>query len=104
MVHQYVTGVRGPGGFPAPVCNIIEGQPLWHWCEVAFWLRQNDMIQEDVVSEAQEVALINTNLAMRHHHQLDPRLSDEIAGSLAVDPQPAHARSPARKKRQSAVQ
>ena len=47
LVHQYITGQRGPGGFPAPVCNITDGVPLWFWCEVAYWLRQNDMISHD---------------------------------------------------------
>ena len=46
LVHQYVTGERGPGGFPPPACNVSDDadSPLWYWCEVAYWLYQNNMI------------------------------------------------------------
>jgi hypothetical protein len=30
LVHQYITGVRGPGGFPSPACDITDGDPLWY--------------------------------------------------------------------------
>ena len=83
LVHQYIAGVRGPGRFPAPACKITDGVPLWYWCEVAYWLRQNDMISHDAATEAQEVALINTVLEMRYHQKLDPKLSEEILRSLA---------------------
>jgi hypothetical protein len=89
LVYQYITSQRGPGGFPAPVCNITDGYPLWYWCEVAYWLRQNDMIKQDVATEAQEAALINTVLEMRYHRQVAPALSAEILGRLSADPSAA---------------
>ena len=91
LVHQYITGIRGPGSFPPPVCNITDGVPLWYWCEVAYWLRQNDMISHNVATEAQEVALINVVLEMRYHRKLDPMLSEEILQSLADEPSSANA-------------
>ena len=58
LVHQYITGVRGPGAFPAPVCNISDddASPLWYWCEVASWLFENNMIPEEALREAQVLA------------------------------------------------
>ena len=35
LIHQYMTGKRGPGGFPAPECNLTDGAPLWAWCAVS---------------------------------------------------------------------
>ncbi len=29
LVNQYITGKRGPGGFPGPDCTITEEKPLW---------------------------------------------------------------------------
>ena len=78
LVHQYMMGVRGPGSFPAPVCDITEGAPLWYWCEVAYWLWQNDMIKEDVLREAQEVAVINSFLELAYQRQIEPELTGEV--------------------------
>jgi hypothetical protein len=86
MVHQYITGARGPGNFPAPACNITDGIPLWFWCEVAYWLRQNDMISQDAATEAQEAALVNTVLEMQYHRRIDPTLCEEILKSLVDEP------------------
>ena len=52
LVHQYITGLRGPGGFPAPAGNLSEGVPFWYWNEVAHWLWKNDMIGEDIATDA----------------------------------------------------
>jgi hypothetical protein len=82
LVHQYITGVRGPGGFPAPVGNITEGDQFWLWSEVASWLGANDMIKNNVLRETIEVATINTHLEVLHLRQLDPALSSEISVSL----------------------
>ncbi len=84
QVHQYITGKRGPGNFPAPACHITDEVPLWYWCEVAYWLWQNGMIAEDVVREAHEVDMINLVLGLQHRKQLDPDMTDEVLRSLAA--------------------
>jgi hypothetical protein len=76
-VHQYITGERGPGGFPAPVCYIAAG-PLWFWCEVAQWLWQNDMITDQERRDALFLALINDVLDLRYKRQFDLESMDEI--------------------------
>jgi hypothetical protein len=78
LVHQYITGVRGPGGFPPPICHVADESPLWMWCEVAYWLHQNDMITEDALREAQLVAVINNVLELQHQRKLDPKLAQEV--------------------------
>jgi hypothetical protein len=78
LVHQYLTGARGPGGFPSPACTVPEGAPLWYWSEVAGWLWQNDMIEEKVLREAQDAALINSALELQHQCDRDPSLTEEV--------------------------
>lgn len=38
-IGQLVRGVRGPGGFPAPIARHGTPNPLWSWYEVDAWFR-----------------------------------------------------------------
>ena len=78
LIHQYIRGERGPGGFPPPVCDIVDGASLYYWCEVAQWLWENDMITESVLRDAQEVAVINSVLELQHHKQHHSGLANEV--------------------------
>ncbi len=78
MVTQYVSGRRGPGGFPPPACDLTDGRPLWYWCEVSSWLCQNGIVGEDVLRDSQDVAVINSVLELIHLRRLDPSLADEV--------------------------
>jgi hypothetical protein len=82
LVHQYLTGARGPGGFPAPACDLTDGTPLWSWCEVADWLWQNDMIKEETLRETNELAAVNAVLEYEQRRQREPALTAEIIRSL----------------------
>jgi hypothetical protein len=82
LVHQYINGSRGPGGFPAPVCEICDGSTLWSWCEVAGWLWENDMIKEDVLRESEEVEVINSVLEMEHQRKTRPQLTEEVVKAV----------------------
>ena len=84
LVHQYITGARGPGRFPAPDCNLTEGQPLWAWCAVGAWLSKNDMIRPETLRDAEIVAAINNALERSHQRQRDPALVDEISRAVAA--------------------
>jgi hypothetical protein len=84
LVNQYISGVRGPGGFPAPTCEINEGALLWRWCEVASWLRQNMMIKENALRAAEEVAVINSVFEFLYHRKLNPDLVLELFSDLKV--------------------
>jgi hypothetical protein len=87
LVHQYITGVRGPGKFPAPACQLTETAPLWYWCEVAQWLRENNMISEEEAREAWDLALINSVLEFRRNRQLEPAAVEQMYREL-LDAQP----------------
>lgn len=82
LVHQYIAGERGPGGFPPPSCHISD-YPFWAWCEVACWLWQNDMIKEDVLLEAEDDAVINNVLDLQHRKRQDPKYINDIFESLS---------------------
>lgn len=84
LIHQYMTGVRGPGGFPPPACNITDNAPLWYWCEVAYWLWSHDLIAQDVLQEAQEVAVVNSVLDLEYQRHVAPDLTKEIMQSLCL--------------------
>lgn len=84
LVHQYTLGARGPGGFPSPVCEIVDGTFLWPWCEVAYWLWENDMIEKDVLRDAQEVEMINSVLEIQRQKLLKPELAAEVIRSVGA--------------------
>ena len=74
QVFQYVSGERGPGGFPPPACQITDKAPLWKWCEVAYWLWHNGIIKENALRAAQEVDAINSVLEFCHQKKENPDL------------------------------
>lgn len=78
LVHQYITGQRGPGGFPAPACNLAHGRPLWQWCAVSYWLVQNDLLRVETWEQARVVEAINTELEMARQRECDPALAKEV--------------------------
>jgi hypothetical protein len=79
MVHQYITGERGPGNFPAPECYLRERSPLWAWCAVSYWLAQNNIIRPEDSWNAEVVAAINTYLESARQRKRHPELVKEIA-------------------------
>ena len=87
-MHQYIAGKRGPGGFPPPVmcdlCDKDEGT-LWYWCEVAGWLFQNDMIPEQVLTNAMDLDIINTVLDLSRQQKFSPKVAAEILQSVGPD-------------------
>jgi hypothetical protein len=85
LVHQYITGARGPKGFPPPACHLSDDSPLWQWCEVAGWLHQNGIIKEDVLRQAQQVAVINSVLDLRQQRRLAPQLTREVLEAVGQD-------------------
>lgn len=82
LVNQYINGLRGPGYFPPPACNIVDGVPLWYWCEVAYWLFDNNLIKEEDLRDAQEVAAINRVLEFAYQRRTKPELTNEVVKYL----------------------
>ncbi len=83
-MEQYVSGKRGPGGFPAPACNIKEGQPLFYWCEVAYWAYQNNILSESANREAQEIAILNNILELEHQKVIEPEATARMLRHFSV--------------------
>jgi transcriptional regulator with XRE-family HTH domain len=65
LVHQYMTGQRGPGHFPPPACHLAEHAPLWAWCAVSYWLVQNNLLRPEESWNAKVVHAINMALEQR---------------------------------------
>jgi len=78
LVGQYVNGQRGPGNFPAPVADLVEGQPLWQWCEVAEWLFTNQLVSADVLEHSRVIAAINSACEYLHQRKHDAALQEEV--------------------------
>ncbi len=85
LVRQYISGGRGPGGFPPPACNLTDNAPLWYWCEVAYWMYENDIIREDDLRDAQDLAVINNVLEIEHQKLAFPELTKEIVDALSSE-------------------
>ncbi|MBX3424031.1 MAG: hypothetical protein KF752_20945 [Pirellulaceae bacterium] len=83
-IDQYITGSRGPGGFPAPACNITDGAPLYYWCEVAYWAVRNNLLSQQANKEAQELATLNTILELEHQKQIAPEITDALLKKFQV--------------------
>ncbi len=84
LVHQYITGVRGPGGFPPPACHITKDAPLWYWCEIAFWLSEHDIITEEDLREALDLAIINSALELAWQRRVFPEETKTILEELSL--------------------
>ncbi|MGA2496605.1 MAG: hypothetical protein ABSH20_02620 [Tepidisphaeraceae bacterium] len=84
LVHQYMTGQRGPGAFPPPECHLTDHAPLWAWCAVSFWLVQNDLIRPEESWNAEVVKTINQVLESGRPRQPNRELLEEITRELQV--------------------
>ena len=85
LVHQYMIGKRGPGGFPPPECHLTDHAPLWAWCAVSFWLVQNNLLRPEVGWNAEVVEAINNYLEWERQRQRHPELLDEIKQGLQLN-------------------
>jgi predicted transcriptional regulator len=83
LVQQYIAGKRGPGGFP-PACQVAGEAALWMWCDVAYWLWRNDMIREEELHDAQQLAGINTVLELHRQQGLAPAFMHEVIQAITT--------------------
>ena len=59
---------RGPGDFPSPVAYVDEKTRLWHWPDVAHWLREHGKAKVVIDPEAADlVAAMNAAFDLREH-------------------------------------
>lgn len=83
-VHQLITGVRGPGTFPGPACELGENTPLYYWCEVAYWLWEHGHVEERMALEAEEIAAINSWLELQYHERHGRVRTEDFCKSLGA--------------------
>lgn len=64
-VRLYVTGKRGPGGFPTPVSVLHGGTRVWEWATVVEWFRtqMNELLDEPEMIDTEHAALFDAHLA-----------------------------------------
>ena len=82
LVQQFISGARGPGGFPAPACRLTDRAALWRWREVAGWLWENGMIKEEDVRAAEDSAVINSVLDFVYFRRINPDPAVELCAEL----------------------
>lgn len=84
LIHQYITGQRGPGTFPPPECHLADHKPLWAWCAVSHWLAQNNLLRPEESWNAEVIAAINTTLESARQRERHPELVSEVSRELRV--------------------
>jgi len=82
LVHQYMTGTRGPGGFPPHACHLADRAPLWAWCAVSYWLAQSNLLRAEECRNAEVIEAVNSVLERAMQQQRCPELLDEITREL----------------------
>lgn len=82
LVHQYMTGKRGPGEFPPPECHLTDHAPMWAWCAVSHWLVQNNLLRPEEGWNAEVVDAINNYLEGERQRQRHPELLKRIQRDL----------------------
>jgi hypothetical protein len=80
MVHHYITGHRGVGRFPSPL--VIGNRPYWAWCEVSYWLFQNNIIKQELLERAEVTCAINAALDRIQQQRQNGPLVQEIEDTL----------------------
>ena len=81
LVNQFILGTRGDGGFPFPL--FVGHKPYWAWCEVSYWLYQNNIVRREVQDEAEVVFTINNALDRIYQERKNGPLVKEITSALS---------------------
>jgi transcriptional regulator with XRE-family HTH domain len=92
-IEQYISGKRGPGGFPPPACNITDGAPLYYWCEVAYWAFKHELLSDQSNHEAQAIATLNTILELEHQKAIAPEITEDLLKQFRLCPFELHDES-----------
>jgi hypothetical protein len=86
LVHQYIAGATGPGGFPPPVGGVSGSSPAWSWQDVASWLSRSGLADDRIAREANGVAAINAALEMNRQLTAQPELAAEAMAAIGLRP------------------
>ena len=84
-VRRWVTGARGPGGFPAPVTEPRNRSRLWRWSDVARWRALQ--LGEALDSNDHLAMAINAGLSLRRYRgELTPAGRTRLSGLAGLSP------------------
>ncbi|MDJ0597528.1 MAG: hypothetical protein QNJ37_01595 [Crocosphaera sp.] len=64
-VRLLIEGKRGKGDFPLPISGITNKSLVWSWKNVAQWFKYNNLIDDEAVKIAQDIADFNHLLFYR---------------------------------------
>ena len=78
-VRLLSAGLRGPGGFPAPVSHLRDRFRLWRWSDVAAWAGKTTL---DERRRSAFVAALNAALEMRRMKDL-PKEQQALVRAVA---------------------
>lgn len=74
-IRLLIDGKRGKGDFPLPISGISNKSLLWSWVNVTQWLQQNQLIDEESVKIAQDIADFNHLLFYRKDESAFSRMN-----------------------------
>ena len=64
-VGHWITGERGPGGFPGPVIHRGSRVKLYSWAEVSFWLSTTGLGRIDAVAAETAIGAVEVDALLR---------------------------------------
>ncbi len=82
-IRLLTEGKRGKGDFPVPISGISNKSLIWSWVNVAKWLRENNLIDDESLEIGQCIADINHILFYRSDHTVNKRI-DNLKQLLSV--------------------
>jgi predicted transcriptional regulator len=84
MMSQYVSGNKGPGGFPAPAGSMRSKGQVWDWSRACLWFRKQNLVSEEVARNAEVIAMINNDLERRAQMRRNPLLAIALSAKMKM--------------------
>lgn len=100
-VRQHILGIRGPGGFPAPVAGLTGRSPLWRWAEVADWFARQPPDQPPTGADPATpgfIAVLNDVLDLVRHARSESEVRELYRALGGRGKRVAHAPVPTAEK------
>lgn len=83
-IRLLINGERGSGDFPLPISGISQKSMIWSWLKVSRWLLKQNLLTEEDVLMAQDIADINQYLLHRDNLADFNRRMQKIAANLVA--------------------
>ena len=84
-IRLFVSGERGPGGFPLPANDPKRPHRVWRWSEVERWMQESSGKTQTTDSEEDLRSALAAAIAARHHcRRLDPSQRERVRSLFAA--------------------